>query len=84
MPLCGFNEKMIRGIAVFAEGLFEATLDRAEKEGNDIETAFKKESVEIGKFLNALEDKYQEVKLTHGSEETMKKTVQWIKDNDRR
>lgn len=62
MPLCGFNPKMIEGIAIFAEGLFEATVSRANKEGLSIEQAFQIELRDIKMFLQALEDKHQELK----------------------
>ena len=62
MPLCGFNPKMIQGIAIFAEGLFEATVARAEEENLSLPEAFQIELRDIGLFLQALEDKHQELK----------------------
>jgi len=62
MPLCGFNQKMIQGIAMFAEGLFEATAARAAEEKMTLTEAFKIELRDIGLFLQALEDKHQELK----------------------
>ena len=62
MPFCGFNPKMIRGLAIFAEGLFEATLTRAEEEGKSIPEAFQIELRDIGLFLQAIEDKHQDLK----------------------
>jgi hypothetical protein len=62
MPLCGFNQKMIKGISMFAEGLFEATVARADEEKMSLPEAFKIELRDIGLFLQALEDKHQEVK----------------------
>lgn len=62
MPLCGFNPKMIQGIAVFAEGLFEATVSRAGEENLSLEEAFQIELRDIKLFLQALEDKHQELK----------------------
>lgn len=84
MPLCGFNSKMIDGIAVFAQGLFEATLARAEEENVSIEEAFKMEVREMSLFLEALENKHQELKRTHSPRQSMEKAVQWIGENDRR
>lgn len=81
MPLCGFNKKMVRGIAIFAEGLFEATLQRAKDEGKSIEDAFNDEVKEISLFLEALENKHQELKKNHSPKETMKKAVEWIDEN---
>jgi hypothetical protein len=81
MPLCGFNKKMIHGITIFSEGLFEATLQRANEQNIDLQTAFRAEVEEIGLFLEALESKYQELKKTNSAEETMRKAVQWIDQN---
>ena len=84
MPLCGFNSKMIDGIAVFAQGLFEATLARSKEKGISIEEAFKIEVHEISLFLEALENKHQELKRVHEPRETMVKAVEWIAENDKR
>src|SRR5574341_1060855 len=62
MPMCGFNEKMIRGIAQFGEDLFESTLARASEEKLSLDEAFKIELRDMGLFLQALEDKHQAVK----------------------
>jgi hypothetical protein len=62
MPLCGFNPKMIQGIAIFAEGLFEATVARAREEGKSLPEAFDIELRDIRLFLQAIEDKHQELK----------------------
>ena len=51
MPFCGFNPKMIRGLGIFAEGLFEATVTRAKEEGKTIPEAFEIEMRDIGLFL---------------------------------
>ncbi len=84
MPLCGFNKRMITGIAIFAEGLFEATLDRAKENNIDIDTAFKKEVKDITEFLNALENEHQKLKAEYAPNETMEKIVKWIDDKDSR
>jgi len=62
MPLCGFNAKMIQGITMFAEGLFEATAARAAEEKISLPEAFKIELRDIELFLQALEAKHQELK----------------------
>lgn len=82
MPMCGFNKKMIRGIAIFAEGLFEATLERANEKGVDIETSFRNEVRDITEFLNALENEHQKLKITNPPRETMQKIVKWIDENE--
>jgi uncharacterized protein YaaN involved in tellurite resistance len=58
MPLCGFNKKMIDGIAIFSEGLFEATLQRGEENKHDASRAIKNEVTEIELFINRLKRKY--------------------------
>ena len=84
MPFCGFKKKMIHGIAIFAEGLFEATLERAKEEGKSIEEAFEYEVREISMFLEALENKHQELKKNNSQEVTMQKAVEWIDNNDKK
>lgn len=62
MPLCGFKPKMVQGIAIFSQGLLEATLERAEENGVSIKEAFEAEVKEITAFLEALEARHQELK----------------------
>lgn len=144
MPLCGFNKKMITGIVIFSEGLFEATIERGLENKVDDLTAVKREVREIdlfikslhnqyrtpedtakkmaemiygiavfsgslfestlahnghstvdlketfenqvkklSEFLERLENKHQELKKINTPEETMKKAVQWIDENDK-
>lgn len=84
MPVCGFNGKMIDGIVVFAQGLFEATIARAKENGVSIEEAFKQEVRDMTLFLEALENKHQELKRAHSPHETMRKVVEWIDDQEGR
>jgi hypothetical protein len=58
MPLCGFNKKMIEGIVVFSEGLFEATIERGRQNKVDDLAAIKTEVQEIDLFIKALQAKY--------------------------
>ena len=62
MPFCGFNPKMVQGLGVFAQGLFEAVLERSQAEKTDIKAAFEKEVSELSLFLEALENKYQQLR----------------------
>lgn len=78
MPMCGFNKKMIQGIAIFCEGLFEATLERAKQQNIGVEEAFRNEIRELGLFLEALEEKYQELRTQYTPAETMRKIADWI------
>ncbi len=75
MPLCGFNEKMIEGLAIFAKGLFEAVQDRAAREGLSLEKAFDNEIHELGLFLASLEEKYQHLRANHSAAVTMRRLV---------
>ena len=58
MPLCGFNQKMIEGIATFSEGLYEATIERGRREHPNSLAAVKTEVEEIDLFIKALQEKY--------------------------
>ena len=46
----------------------------------DIKQAFQEEIRELGIFLEALEEKYQELKKEHPVGETMQKLVKWMRD----
>lgn len=72
MPLCGFNQKMIEGIATFSEGLFEATIERGQQNNVNSLTAIKTEVQEIDLFIKALQEKYGM------TVETSKKMVEMI------
>lgn len=81
--MCGFNSRMVQGIAIFAEGLFEATVERAKENNISIDQSFNTEIKEIQKFLEALEGKHQELKKSHTPEETMTRVVKWIDEQER-
>lgn len=58
MPMCGFNQKMVKGITTFSEGLYEATLERGrQKQMTDL-AAVEAEIEEIHLFIEALRAKY--------------------------
>jgi hypothetical protein len=77
MPFCGYNPKMIQGLAIFAQGLFEAVLERSEAEHIDIKAAFEHEVSELTSFLGVLEDKYQELRRDRNPK-LMTELVEWI------
>jgi uncharacterized membrane protein YgdD (TMEM256/DUF423 family) len=56
--LCGFNQKMIEGIATFSEGLYQATMERGQQNNVTDVAAVKAEIKEIGLFIKALQAKY--------------------------
>lgn len=74
--------QMIFGIAVFASGLFESTLAQEKLSSSDLQPQFSQQVRKIGKFLEALESKHQELKKTNTAEQTMIKAVEWIHQND--
>lgn len=84
MPFCGFHPKMVSGLATFAEGLFIATLERANAKGIGIEEAFQHEVTELGVFIEALEEEYQRVKNSDPGtrEEIMRTVAHWVGEQD--
>lgn len=52
MPLCGFNEKMLKALTAFSEGLVEHGLKfRSEKNGETIDQAIKREISDMARLL---------------------------------
>ena len=52
MPICGFNEKMLKGLAAFNEGLVEHGLvHRSEKNGESVEQGIKREISDMTRLL---------------------------------
>lgn len=52
MPLCGFNDKMLKGLISFSEGLVEHGLKyRSEKNGETIDQAIKRELSDMTRLL---------------------------------
>jgi hypothetical protein len=77
---------MVTGLATFASGLFEATVERAKEKGISIDRAYEEEVVELGQFLEALEKKYQSVKGNGkgSNRRVLAKVVDWIAAGDRK
>jgi len=69
MALCGFNEKILKGLTAFNEGLVEHGLKfRSEKNGEKIDQAIKREISDMARLLlelNSIEDTGKRV-LTEG------------------
>lgn len=69
MPLCGFNEKMLKGLTQFSEGLVEHGLKyRSEKNGETIEQGIKREISDMTRLqmeLNNIDDSAKRL-LTEG------------------
>lgn len=55
MPICGFNEKMLKGLTAFNEGLVEHGLKfRSEKNGETIDQAIKREISDMTRLLSEI------------------------------
>ncbi len=69
MPVCGFNEKMLKGLTAFNEGLVEHGLQfRSEKNGETIDQAIKREISDMTRLLseiNGIDDSAKRI-LTEG------------------
>ncbi len=57
MPLCGFNRKMLEGLSLFAEGLFEQAIKRSGEDGLSLEESLKQEISEMDIFREILDSK---------------------------
>ena len=69
MPLCGFNDKMLEGLAKFNEGLVEYGLQhRSELNGETIDQAIKREISDMTRLfaeINRIDDSSKRI-LTEG------------------
>jgi len=69
MPLCGFNEKMLKGLAEFNEGLVEYGLQhRSKLNGETIDQAIKREISDMTRLfaeINRIDDSSKRI-LTEG------------------
>jgi len=69
MPICGFNEKMLKGLAALTEGLIEHGLVyHCEKNGETIEQGIKREISDMARLipeLNRIGDSAKRI-LTEG------------------
>jgi hypothetical protein len=55
MPICGFNEKMLKGLAAFNEGLVEhGLLHRSAQNGESVEQGIKREISDMTRLLSEL------------------------------
>ncbi len=55
MAICGFNEKMLKGLTAFNEGLVEHGLKhRSEKNGETIDQAIKREISDMTRLLSEI------------------------------
>jgi len=55
MPLCGFNRKMLEGLAAFSEGLVEHGLEhRCKENGETVEQGIKREISDMARLIPEL------------------------------
>tara|TARA_R100000306_G_C4348017_1_gene128617 strand:+ start:604 stop:1032 length:429 start_codon:yes stop_codon:yes gene_type:complete len=55
MPICGFNEKMLKGLAAFNEGLVEhGLLYRSDQNGESVEQGIKREISDMTRLIAEL------------------------------
>jgi len=79
MPMCGFNPKMLKGLALFSQGLYEQALKRSQEENLSMERSFEIEVEEMNIFLTMLDDKYYgELRPRHNIKEAMDKLIEWM------
>lgn len=77
MPICGFNEKMLKGLVLFAQGLYEVVQEKAQERGVSIEQGMEQEIHEMNVFLPALDEEYERLRETKGVDEAMRALVKW-------
>jgi hypothetical protein len=78
MPLCGFNPKMLKGLTMFAQGLYEQALKRQQKDKIPISRAFEIEVEEMNIFLIKLDEKYEkELRPECNVKKAMEKLIEW-------
>ncbi len=66
MAMCGFNNKMLSGLKMFADGLLEQVPKRAQEDKVSIEDSIKQELCEMETFLQVLAKSNQETEFLQG------------------
>jgi hypothetical protein len=77
MPMCGFSPKMLQGLTMFAQGLYESALARSKEKKVSIENAMAAEILEMNVFLAALDERYDELKVRMDTDQAMRELVKW-------
>ncbi len=77
MPLCGFNPTMLKGLTMFAQGLYAQAQKRAQADNISLDDAFSKEVHEMTVFLAALDEHYEELRKTSDVDVAMRELVMW-------
>lgn len=66
MALCGFNKKMLAGLTMFSEGLYEQVPKRAVEDSLSVEDSVKQELSEMETFLAMLQQSSKDVRFLTG------------------
>jgi len=66
MPMCGFNQKMLEGISLFAEGLFDQAIKRSNEDNLSLEESFSQEIFEMDIFREILDSKGESLQVLKG------------------
>ena len=82
MPMCGFDKKMLSGLTLFAQSLYEAAIRKSKENNISVEEAMKIEIEEMNEFLFALDKKYESLRRTNPVPESMEKLVGWVEKRD--
>ena len=74
MPLCGFNPKMLAGLTLFAQGLYEQADKRAKEDNCSLEKSYNSEINEMTILLEKMDEEYyNHFRPLYGAEEGIKK-----------
>ena len=80
MPMCGFSPKMLQGLTMFAQGLYDSALVRSQEKRISIEAAMEAEIHEMNVFLAALDEHYDELKERMSVDQAMRNLTQWTQE----
>ena len=82
MPLCGFDKKMLAGLTMFAQSLYEAALRKSQEKNISIEEAMQIEIEEMNEFLFALDETYAKFRVNNNVPKSMQKLVSWVESKN--
>jgi hypothetical protein len=75
--MCGFSPKMLQGLTMFAQGLYESAVTRSHEKKISIEAAMEAEIHEMNVFLAALDEHYDELKERMSVDDAMRGLTLW-------
>jgi len=68
---------MLKGLTMFAQGLYAQAQKRAKSDDISLDDAFTKEVHEMVVFLAALDERYEELRKHYTVDEAMRELVLW-------